>query len=270
MDDFLDTQPMGLYEDSIGTKSQDYYLNKFENFDQIGEGWNPSWNWAAFFFTGFWALYRKMYGWFFAWWLFGTIGSMFMKSENHLVKQGLGIAYLASFFGFAIYANSIYHRKLKSKIAAAQQSTTNTARVNRRLIAGGGVHAWVPNAFMAIFAIGVMAAIGIPAYQDYTTRQAPPITVVENDKIASPKENPFDKPDLGAARPVETVAPQAKSTTDQEHLGRIYAAHPDADAINDSPSFKSWVAQYPVYQHILAQGSTQEVIEMFTAYKNQR
>jgi hypothetical protein len=38
----------------------------------------------------------------------------------------------------------------------------------------------------------------------------------------------------------------------------------------NSTDFKTWVAKYPTYQRIVAQGTTQEIIEMFTAYKNQR
>ncbi|MDT4863638.1 hypothetical protein FQZ97_983540 [compost metagenome] len=55
-----------------------------------------------------------------------------------------------------------------------------------------------------------------------------------------------------------------------EHLHRIYAAHPDADAIFASADFIAWMARYPAYQRIAAEGTTQEVVEMFTAYKNQR
>jgi hypothetical protein len=57
-----------LYEAILGEKSRIYYLKKFERFDQQGLGLKASWNWPAFFFGGSWALYRKMYGWFFAFW----------------------------------------------------------------------------------------------------------------------------------------------------------------------------------------------------------
>ena len=61
-----------------------------------------------------------------------------------------------------------------------------------------------------------------------------------------------------------------RDATLKEHYKRIYAAHPDADAIHDSPSFQAWLAKYPAYQRIASEGSTQEIIEMFTAYKNQQ
>lgn len=68
MTEFSDAKPMGLYEAAIGEKNQGYYVAKFEDFDRRGPGLHASWNWAAFFFMGAWALYRKMYVWFFAWW----------------------------------------------------------------------------------------------------------------------------------------------------------------------------------------------------------
>ena len=54
-----------LYTALIGKKRLDYYLKRFESFDDRGGGLIPSWNWAAFFFTWLWVLYRKMYAAFF-------------------------------------------------------------------------------------------------------------------------------------------------------------------------------------------------------------
>ena len=72
---FRDTQPTSLYEAAIGPKKKTYYVDRFEVFDENGPGLHPSWNWAAFFFTGFWALYRKLYGWFAIWILvFAALG----------------------------------------------------------------------------------------------------------------------------------------------------------------------------------------------------
>lgn len=165
--DFADNKPMSLYEDAIGEKSQNYYSEKFESFDQKGDGWHASWNWAALFFTGFWALYRKMYGWFFAWWMFGTVGAMLMKVPSPQIQQWVGLAYIACFLGFSIYANSIYHHKVNKRIAAAQRKSSDASRVSRRLSAGGGVHVWVPIVFGAIPVIGIVVAVVLPAYQDY-------------------------------------------------------------------------------------------------------
>ena len=44
----------------IGSRSQTYYLKRFQEFDTKGKLY-PRWNWAAFFGTFGWLLYRKRY-----------------------------------------------------------------------------------------------------------------------------------------------------------------------------------------------------------------
>ena len=43
-------------------ENPEYYLNKFSSMEVSGK--QTSWNWASFFFTDAWMLYRKMYKWF--------------------------------------------------------------------------------------------------------------------------------------------------------------------------------------------------------------
>ena len=52
MQDFSETRPIGLYEDAVGERSVNYYVDKFEDFDHRGPGLHASWNWAAFFGGG--------------------------------------------------------------------------------------------------------------------------------------------------------------------------------------------------------------------------
>ena len=84
----------------------------------------------------------------------------------------------------------------------------------------------------------------------------------------NPAADPHGSSDLRS--PSMTSNQGVASESLKEHYKRIYAAHPDADAIHDSPSFQAWLAKYPAYQRIASEGSTQEIIEMFTAYKNQQ
>ncbi len=165
------SHPVEYYEVALGDKNADYYLDKFLAFDRNGTGLHASWNWAAFFFTGFWALYRKMYGWFFAWWAVSTVVTIFSKVPNAQLQQGLGIVVLAFWLGFSTLANSVYHRKIKARIAVAQKSTDDTSRVTRRLASGAGVSTWVTYIFGAIPIIGIVAAVALPAYQDYAKRR---------------------------------------------------------------------------------------------------
>ena len=210
--DFQDTKPVGLYESAIGERNQNYYLSKFEDFDDKGTGFHASWNWAAFFFTAFWALYRKMYAWFFAWWAVGTVGTVLMKVPNSQIQQSVALGYIACFLGFAAYANTLYHRKVKKKIAVAQKSNSDASRVSKRLSATGGVNKWVPIVCGAVPVIGVVAAIALPAYQDYTNRQ----TVA-----AKPVQAPMPQVDWSQFTPVPTskTALGERSQIDNFHDG---------------------------------------------------
>ena len=250
--DFSCTKPMGFYEAAIGQRNQNYYLSKFENFDAQGPGLHASWNWAAFFFTGFWALYRKMYGWFFAWWLIATVGTIFGKVPNSQIQSVVSLITLASWLGFSVCANSLYHHKIKKRIAATQKTNSVVPRVEKLSASGNayapttppannayaaalaemeegrldkgvwarsfaesggdeskakaayikaraetfqnadvavgaikhdtashptaksissGVNMWVPIGLGGLTLLGVVAAITLPAYQDYTKRQ---------------------------------------------------------------------------------------------------
>lgn len=97
-----------------------------------------------------------------------------------------------------------------------------------------------------------------------TPPQSKPSQIDEFLKDAPKAPNYFDKYDTPA-----TTA-QVETAETQEHYRQIYAAHPDADEIAKSPAFQAWVAHYPVYQGFLVTGSAQEIVGMFTAYKNQR
>lgn len=67
-------------------------------------------------------------------------------------------------------------------------------------------------------------------------------------------------------------ATQAKSATEQ-HYQAIYTAHPDADSIAESKELADWIAKQPTfartaYTQALQAGTTQEVIELFSAFKD--
>lgn len=65
-----------------------------------------------------------------------------------------------------------------------------------------------------------------------------------------------------AVPPVSAVEPATA-----EHYKRIYAAHPDANEIAESPRFRAWIARNSERQKIFDQGSTEAVIAVFSAYK---
>mgnify|MGYP001183676619 CR=1 FL=1 len=146
-----------LYETYIGEKKRFYYINKFLEFEKQPSVLMPSWNWAAFFFNGTWALYRKMYGWFFAFWALNIAISII---DIALAKDGF---YLISFLLFLVpmiafgnFANSLYYRNVKKKIANAQLLISDELKLLEFLRNKGGIHTWVIWICIGIWIIGLL------------------------------------------------------------------------------------------------------------------
>lgn len=69
--------------------------------------------------------------------------------------------------------------------------------------------------------------------------------------------------------PAQQTAP-AQPSAQELHLQRIYAAHPDADALFTSQDFKHWIVRNAAYRDIPTSGTTEQVIEMFSAFRRWR
>ncbi|SFC33885.1 protein of unknown function [Polaromonas sp. OV174] len=147
-----------FYEAAIGRKNNDYYLNKFRQFDQQGPGLKIDWNWAAFVGGGFWALHRKMYGWFLMWGLLAT-GAATLK--GHFFKLNILLA-IVFWIGFSIFSNSLYHAKIKARIALAKRLYKESFWVSKSLCSTGGVHTWVPIFFGGTLLIGIATSVFLP------------------------------------------------------------------------------------------------------------
>lgn len=169
-----------FYKAAIGPKNQDYYLDKFLRFDRAGKA-GASWHWPAFFLTFYWFLYRKM--WlnaaiyfvlpYVALVLLGIVGAMAGRGADAIVGFAY-VIYLASiFFLPPVYANALYYRHCRHKIAEVRASSSDRQRQLGELSAKGGTSHVVliivlVLGFVAV--IGILAAIAIPTYHDYTIR----------------------------------------------------------------------------------------------------
>lgn len=117
-----------MYDAIIGQVNTIYYQVKFDNFDKKGPGLKASWNWPAFFLGAYWAIYRKMYAWFFL-----LIGISIIFTDGYLI----------SMIVFAIFANSLYQQNLTSKIAKAKATINEKSKLIEHLKNKGGVNIWV-------------------------------------------------------------------------------------------------------------------------------
>lgn len=84
-------------------KNTDYYMKKFNTLEVTGG--KVSWNWAAFFFSSVWMLYRKMYKPFIVVFVLELLVEMFLTSTATLL-----LSILVGLFGNYIYMKHIDER----------------------------------------------------------------------------------------------------------------------------------------------------------------
>jgi hypothetical protein len=109
---------------SFVNSNLDYYRHQFQRFGSVrNPTYRLSWNWPAFFFFFFWALYRKMWLWAIVYLLGGTALMMFLPP---------GPVSLVWLFAWPLAANYIYFRRaiLNAK-AAMQQPELEAACLNK-------------------------------------------------------------------------------------------------------------------------------------------
>ena len=153
------------YEAFVGPRNGIYYLGKFDSIERRGGGARATWNWPAFLFNAVWALYRKLYSWFFAFWGIVFVASIVEKTGSPGISA---LIILASMALFGLYANALYYGRAKRAVAEASAAVDEPLKRIEYLRAKGGVHLWVPWVFGSIPAVGVLAAVLLPLYQDRT------------------------------------------------------------------------------------------------------
>jgi type IV pilus assembly protein PilA len=176
-----DAQRLSDYEAAVGP-NREYYLPKFEQYDEAGT--SASWHWPAFFVTSPWFIYRKM------WlpgilniaypWLLTLVMAIVAAAAKlpPVVTGGLYLLLLAApSFVLAAYANPMYYRhvrKLIDRLPGSVAALPDKRQLRLERQGGTGVGAMIGilagGFFVALFFIGIIAAISIPAYQDYTIR----------------------------------------------------------------------------------------------------
>lgn len=214
MQDFSNTRPSGLYEAAIGEKKQNYYIEKFEAFDEKGPDHTASWNWAAFLAGGAWALYRKMYGWFFVWWLLLTVVAVLQSIPNPGMHRWVAIFAAFLWLGFAVFANSLYHAKIRARIAAVTKSTSDASKVDKRLRAKNGVNAWVPIVFAAVPVLGIALAVALPTLNG-AKGQAALIQQKTNPTMPSPSAAESESQASNQPTPSPTTFAEIKKLAEQ-------------------------------------------------------
>ena len=179
-----------LYAALIGPKNTDYYLGYFLNADANGKA-GASWHWPAFFVTFYWMLYRKLWVpaavYFFApavaIMAASVVGALLDLSGDAAAALIFIVAMAVAYVLPSMYANRFYYKKCKELVAQAQRIHHSREDQLRWLASEGNtsrVGMWIAVVVIGTAILGILAAIAIPAYQDYTVRSQ----VAEGLKLA--------------------------------------------------------------------------------------
>jgi hypothetical protein len=202
-----------MYEAFIGPEKSGYYVPLFERFDAGGS--KISWNWPAAFITQWWMLYRGMFLWGFLGYpllsglgfmllgmLIGLSGAEPMMSIGAIYLIGIPTAFVLT----GLYSNKIYHGHVSKLIdKSGKLGLSDQLRREWLIRKGSTSYIWIIFIFVGIAVIGILAAIAIPAYQDYVTRakvaqglqEVEPLKIAYADYINQKQALPSSLADLG-------------------------------------------------------------------------
>lgn len=180
-----------MYAAAVGYRRVAFYLPRFRGFDAGGR--SLSWNWPAFFVSFYWLLYRKLWGWA-ALYFFGPLAAGIVEAFiTALPGAGAATGLIWLPYSIAIWivlpasANWIYYRRVQTLIADTAAFTgDHSARLQLLAARGGTSNAVVVIIVIlaTVFVLGVIAAVAIPAYQDYALRA---VVVRELDRTGAAK-----------------------------------------------------------------------------------
>jgi hypothetical protein len=160
---------------AIGDRKTAYYLRHFERFHR-GESL-VSWHWPACFLTIFWLLYRRQWSYALVYFAVPIAVQILIGLSAAFAPSVAGILWLAWLLALFIvpglFANALYYRHCRTLVTDAQNRTRSRDEQIGVLEGKGGTSnvALLVGAVLPIVAIiGILAAVALPAYQDYTIR----------------------------------------------------------------------------------------------------
>jgi hypothetical protein len=138
-------------------KNAEKYLGKFRKFSRNGEdSFVTTWHWPAFFFSFWWTLYRKLYGW--------ALLVLFLGFVPYL-----GFLVMIA---FGMSANYIYYQHAKKKLIEVKSLPSSEVERAAAVARAGGVNnvavVLAPIAVIAILVI--LVAIAVPQFVSYRQR----------------------------------------------------------------------------------------------------
>ena len=172
-----DSSDDALLRQAIGPNNTEFYLAYLHAAE--GQRWKPSWHWPAFFVTSPWLLYRKMWaGWLLYTFVFPFALLLLVFPVALLAAIGASevvvglIANVVMFAGYfllpPVLANAFYKRKVESLLRRAAKAGADREQQLAWLDKHGGTSwLWLVLLLGGVMLLGILAAVAIPAYQDY-------------------------------------------------------------------------------------------------------
>ena len=159
-----------LFRMAVGPGA-DYYAPRFLEYERIGRSF-PSWNWAALWAPGVWAIYRRLWlpGIAFAVWPLLALAA-FRSVEPHLGESGAVSIAVAAFLiwlgpglAAALVANTLVYRRARQLVRNAEAWNRRTDKAARWL-SKRNVIAPTPAAFAGGAAILLALYVVVPSLQ---------------------------------------------------------------------------------------------------------
>lgn len=173
-----------FYRAVIGPNNTDYYLRRFAEFDRRGKA-GIGWHWPAFFVTFYWLLYRKLWLQAFLYWispyvlLVPLMLVVLVAAAGHedLGAAAFLVCYLLYVLAFwllpPMFANALYYRHCKARIAEVKQAGGSAERQLGELAGKGGtsrVALFILIGIAMTLTLAVLAVVAVAAYHDYRVR----------------------------------------------------------------------------------------------------
>ena len=158
-----------LLDAFIGPNNAHYFAGAFNAF---ARGENVKWNWPAFFVTFPWMLYRKM-------WMYAVAYFVGLHLLLQIVFLFAGVSssgqFLLSLIVFFVltplFATRLYYAHARSKIGSIKLRTNSPEQQRVEVERAGGTSVVGVLIFLVPVVVGgIIFAISIPAYNDYTVR----------------------------------------------------------------------------------------------------
>ncbi len=159
----------------VGPKRAEFYAARFEKFANGGS--STSWHWPTFFLSSAWFLYRKMWLNAFLYWIVFPLAmlivlTVLMMRIDEVTATAIyyGVYVLVAFVLVPIFANRLYYKHVSGNVDKINATNLSFEQKAMELERKGGTSIAAYVVLIIPFIIGIVAAISIPAYNDYTQR----------------------------------------------------------------------------------------------------